>query len=54
MAPHEGKTEQIPPAWDLFNAVDRNKDGQIDLSEYIFLRKIAAAWRKCVTGYGMN
>jgi len=54
MAPHEGQTKPVTPVLDLMAAFDRDKDGLINFAEYIFTRKTAAAWRKCVTGYGMN
>lgn len=50
MAPHEGQTKPIPPGLDLMAAFDRDKDGQLNFAEYIFARKAAAAWKKCVTG----
>lgn len=50
MAPHEGQTKPVTPVLDLMAAFDRDKDGQINFAEYIFTRKAAAAWKKCVTG----
>lgn len=50
MAPHDGQEAKVPPMLDLMVAADRDKDGQINFAEYLFMRKIAAAWKKCVTG----
>lgn len=38
----------------MIYAMDRNHDGQLNFAEYLFMRKMASAWRRCVTGWGMN
>jgi hypothetical protein len=34
--------------------MDRNHSGDLNFAEYLFMRKMASAWRRCVTGWGMN
>jgi len=46
----ESKTKLKTVADNLINAIDHDEDGLMNFAEYLFLRKSAVAWRKCVSG----
>jgi Ca2+-binding EF-hand superfamily protein len=51
---HEGEKSKMSSMLDLFYACDRNHSGGINFAEYLFMRSITSAWRRCVTGQRMN
>jgi hypothetical protein len=50
--PNEGEGSETLEsiAADMIYAVDSDNDGLMNFAEYMFLRKSAVAWKKCIPG----
>jgi len=50
----EEKKTTVKPLDTMFELMDRNSNGSVNLSEYIFARRVSFIFRKCTFGDRMN